>query len=219
MTTRVVVATALAITVLAAPRPAAAQYRVHYGYYRPTPPLVPTITPYVGYMYMDQYVHGPLGTSASGADAGLVGAQLTLPLSPNFALVGNLGHANSSLVFFEPAGGGPTVGNTEVWLFDGGIQLSAPFPASYRHWVSPFVQLGAGAMRYGTQNLAGTAHATNFALNFGAGLDYTLARTVGVRFLFKDYVGHWNDPTRLPFNSGDRFTHNPSISAGLNIGL
>jgi hypothetical protein len=222
MLSRVSTATLLVLACAVIARPAAAQYRVHYGYGQGSPPTDPSITVYGGYMDMGHYVNGPLGTSASGADAGLLGAQLTLPLTPNFALVANGGHANSSLVFFVPAGGGPTTGNSEVWLFDGDVQLSAPFRGSAGHWVDPFLQFGAGAMRYETQNSAGGIASTNFAFNVGAGLDYYLSRSVGLRILAKDYVGHWSTPGVYQYGYGynnGRYTDNFSISAGLVFGL
>jgi hypothetical protein len=216
MLTRVVVA-GLVVCSLAGARPAAAQYRVRYGYSQPAP-TEPSITPYVGYMDMGRYVNGPLGTSASGADAGLVGAQVTLPLSPNVAVVGNLAHANSTLVFFVPDGAA-TVGNSGVWLLDGDLQFSSPFRGAGGHWVEPFLQLGAGAMRYSTQNEIGDQSATNFAFNVGLGLDYALTRSIGIRVLGKDYIGHWSVTPDVPFQSTDRFTDNYSISAGLKVAL
>jgi len=221
MFSRVMTATSLIIASAVLTHPAAAQYRVRYGYSQGTPPSDPSITFYGGYMDMGHYVNGPLGTSASGADAGLLGAQFTLPLTPNFALVANAAHANSALVFFDPNGGGPTIGNSEVWLFDGDIQLSAPFRGSGGHWVDPFFQLGAGAMRYETQFATGGVNSTNFAFNVGGGLDYYLARSIGLRLLAKDYVGHWATPGMgygYGYNGG-RYTDNFSISAGLVFGL
>jgi hypothetical protein len=221
MFSRVMTGMALVIVSAVCAHSAAAQYRVRYGYYQGMPPSDPSITVYGGYMDMGHYVDGPLGTSVSGADAGLLGAQLTLPLTPNFALVGNAAHANSALVFLnEPAGGGPTIGNTEVWLFDGDIQLSAPFRGSGGHWINPFFQLGAGAMRYETQNMAGGINATNFAFNVGGGLDYYISRSIGLRLLAKDYIGHWGTPTEYPYGyDNGRYTDNFSISAGLVLGL
>jgi opacity protein-like surface antigen len=218
MFTRVMIAASVALAGLTLAQPAAAQYRVHYGFYRGAPPTDPSISVYGGYMDMGHYVNGPLGTSASGADAGLLGAQVTLPLTPNFAVVGNLAHANSSLVFFVPAGGGPSIDNSEVWLFDGDLQFSAPFRGSSGHWVNPFLQLGAGAMRYSTQNTAGSAEATNFAFNIGGGLDYYVSHSVGLRVLAKDYIGHWNTPG-FGYRYDGRYTDNFSISAGLVLGL
>lgn len=222
MSSRVLAVAMLLIASAALARPAAAQYRVHYGYYPGSPPTDPSVTVYGGYMDMGHYVDGPLGTSESGGDAGLLGAQLTIPLSPNLAIVGNAAHANSTLVFDVPAGGGPTIGNSEVWLFDGDLQLSAPFRGSQGHWINPFLQLGAGAMRYETQNTDGSASSTNFAFNVGGGLDYYLSRSVGIRVLAKDYIGHWSTPYSgysYGYYNGGRYTNNMSISAGLLFGL
>jgi hypothetical protein len=218
MLTRLAVAAALILTVVA-PNPAAAQYRVGYGWRGSSPPTEPTITPYFGYMNMGRYVDGPLGTSASGGDAGLVGAQVMLPLSPFVALVGNVGHANSNLLFIDPVTAGPSIGNTGVWLFDGDLQFSSPFRGSGGHWIEPFIQLGAGAMRYSTQYSTGDASSTNFAFNGGVGLNYEITRMIGFQILAKDYVGHWDVTPRFPFESHDRFTNNYGITAGLNVGL
>jgi len=213
MQSRLKVALSLALLLPLTGATLEAQYRVRYGYGDPSSAGV-SLTPYVGYMDMGHYINGPLGTSASGADAGLVGAQLTLPLTPHIAFVANGAHANSTLVFAEPAGGGPTIGNSEVWLFDGDMQLSAPFRGQMGHWVTPFLQFGLGAMRYETQNTAGSAASTNFAWNIGGGIDYSVSRELGLRVLAKDYIGHWSEPVALPY-SGDHYTDNFSISAGL----
>jgi hypothetical protein len=218
MSSRVVAVAALIIGSAMLAQPAAAQYRVHYGFYS-APPMEPSVTLYGGYMNLGQYVNGPLGTSASSGDAGLLGGQLTLPLSPNFALVGNVAHANSNLVFFAPTGGGPTIGNTEVWLFDGDAQLSAPFRGYGAHWVNPFVQFGAGAMRYETQNTLGGTSSTNFTFNVGGGLDYYVSRGVAFRVLAKDYIGHWDNPSGYPYYYSGRYTDNWSISGGLLFAL
>jgi hypothetical protein len=218
MLTRLAVAASLMMFVVA-PSPAAAQYRVGYGWRGSSAPNDPTITPYFGYMSLGHYVDGPLGTSASGGEGGLVGAQIKLPLSPFVALVGNVAHANSNLVFFDPDGGGPSIDNSGVWMFDGDLQFSSPFRGSGGHWIEPFVQLGAGAMRYSTENMLGDANSTNFAFNGGIGLDYYITRRVGLQILAKDYVGHWNVTPEFPFQSGDRFTNNYAITAGLNVGL
>jgi hypothetical protein len=218
MLTRLAVAAALIVTAVA-PKPAAAQYRVGYGWRSGSPPTEPTITPYFGYMNMGRYDDGPLGQSVGGGDAGLVGAQLTLPLSPFVALVGNVGHANSNMVFIDPVTGGPSMGTTGAWIFDGDLQLSSPFRGSGGHWIEPFVQLGAGAMRYSTEYSTGDASSTNFAFNGGIGLNYEITRRIGFQLLAKDYVGHWDTQPQFPFDSGDRFTNNYAITAGLNVGL
>ena len=215
MSSRVMAVVALIIGSAMLAQPAAAQYRVHYGFYQ-APPMQPSVTLYGGYMNLGQYVNGALGTSAASGDAGLLGGQVTLPLSPNFALVGNVAHANSNLIFFAPTGGGPTIGNSEVWLFDGDVQLSAPFRGYGAHWVNPFLQFGAGAMRYETQNSLGGTSATNFAFNVGGGLDYYVSRNVAFRILAKDYIGYLNNnPSVYPYSYNARYPNNWSISGGL----
>jgi hypothetical protein len=208
------VATLIAASAVLA-HPAAAQYRVHYGYYPGAPPMDPSISVYGGYMNLGQYSNSTLGTSVSGGDAGLVGGQLTLPLSPNFALVANGAHANSNLVFLLPSGL-TTLGNSEVWLFDGDIQLSAPFRAYGGHWINPFLQLGAGGMQYQTQSTAGSTSATVFTFNVGGGLDYFLSHTVALRLLAKDYIGSYQYYVGY-YNR--RYTDNWSVSAGLLFGI
>jgi len=210
------VATLIAASAVLA-HPAAAQYRVHYGYYPGTPPMDPSVTVYGGYMNLGSYFNSTLGPT-NGGDAGLIGAQITLPLSPNFALVANGAHANSNLLFPSLAGG--QYGNSEVWLFDGDIQLGAPFRAYGGHWINPFLQFGAGAMQYQAQfyqtnNTIGSVSSTNFTFNVGGGLDYFFTRTFGLRFLAKDYIGSY----QYYGYYGRRYTDNWSISGGLLFGL
>src|SRR5215472_12194280 len=104
MSSRVVAVAALILGSAMLAQPAAAQYRVHYGFYQ-APPMQPSVTLYGGYMNLGQYVNGALVSSTASGDAGLLGGQVTLPLSPNFALVGNVARASSNLVFFAPTGG------------------------------------------------------------------------------------------------------------------
>jgi hypothetical protein len=212
---------ALAASLFAAP-PAAAQYRVNSGYssYESTEPNGPSITPYFGYMSMDRYEFGKLGSSTSGSGASIVGVQFMLPLSEHVGILGNFGHANSGLVFNVPEGGGPTIGSSGVWLYDGDIQFSAPFRGAGGHWVDPFIQLGAGEMQYNTQNLNGSASSTNFTFNGGAGLDYAFSKGFGLRLMIKDYVGYWNTmPANTPGQPADRYTNNLAFTGGLKLTL
>lgn len=222
MNTHVKVTTSLAALVVASlvvASPAAAQYRVHTGY-EPSAeePNGPSLTPYFGYMSFSKYEFGALGSSAGSGGGPVVGLQFMLPLSEHFAILGNGAHANTDLSFAVPAGGGPTIGSTGVWMYDGDIQLSAPFRGAGGHWVDPFLQLGAGEMQYTTQNEAGAVSSTNFAFNGGAGLDYAFSKGVGLRILIKDYVGHWNTtPANTPGQPTDRYTNNLAYSGGLKL--
>jgi opacity protein-like surface antigen len=233
MNTHVKVTTSLAALVVAslvALSPAAAQYRVNYGYSAPQQePNGPSLTPYGGYMSLGQYEYGKLGSSAGGGGGAMVGAQFMLPLSENVAILGNVAHVNSDFSFNDlppftcppaPAActGSPTVGSTGMWLYDGDIQLSAPFRGAGGHWVDPFIQVGAGEMQYTTQSSTVSLSSTNFAFNGGAGLDYAFSKGVGLRILIKDYVGQWSTtPANTPGQPGTRYTNNLAYTGGLKL--
>jgi hypothetical protein len=199
-----------------------AQYRVRY---RQPPQPYFTITPYFGYAHFGHYINGPLGTSASGSGAALTGAQANLVLSPFISLVGNVAYGNTGLTFYVPSGE-PTRGSSGVWLFDGDLQLTAPFRGAQGQIIKPFFQAGLGGVDYTTQNSIGNANSTSFAFNYGLGLDYPITRTVGLRLMAKDYVAHWNNPTvqragyygPYYYNSGV-FTHNFAVTSGLSLGF
>ncbi len=203
---------------------AQAQYRVRH-WESPQPYF--TITPYFGYAHFGHYINGPLGTSAAGSGAPITGAQANLILTPVISLVGNVAYGNTGLTFFVP-GGAPTRGSTGVWLFDGDLQLSAPFRGSQGQIIKPFLQLGLGGVDYNTQNTIGSASSTSFAVNYGLGLDYPITRSVGLRLMAKDYVAHWTNPnasTYVPngyygsYYSNDVFTHNFAVTGGLTLGF
>lgn len=200
-----------------------AQYRVRYS--EPSQSIF-TITPYFGYAHFGHYINGPLGTSESGSGAPLTGAQANLVLSPFISLVGNVAYGNTGLTFFVP-GGEPTRGSSGVWLFDGDLQLTAPIRGTQGQIIKPFFQAGLGGIDYNTQNSIASTSSTSFAFNYGLGLDYPIARTVGLRFMAKDYVAHWSNPNAAPsgfvgpgfYYSNDVFTHNFAITAGLKLGF
>ncbi len=200
---------------------AEAQYRVQH-YWQPSEPTV-TITPYFGYADFGHYIDGPLGTSTSGSGAPLTGAQINLNLTPFVALVGNAAYGNTGLTFFVP-GGDPTRGSSGVWLFDGDLQLSAPFRGMQGQIIKPFLQLGLGAIDYTTQNDIGSTSSASFAFNYGIGLDYPITRQLGLRIMAKDYVAHWTDNNANVNAYGYPvydavFTHNFAITGGLKLSM
>jgi len=213
-------ASVAAVATLSIANPAQAQYRVHY--FQQPPDASFTLTPYFGYAFFGHYVNGPLGTSASGSGAALTGAQMNLNFSPYVGLVGNAAYGNSGLTFYVP-GGEPTRGSSGVWLFDGDLQLSAPFRGMNGEIIKPFLQVGLGAIDYNTQNSIGNQSSAAFAFNYGAGLDYPITRSIALRIMAKDYVAHWNDNTAAYVNPfgypvyNDVFTHNFAITGGLRL--
>ena len=175
------------------------------------------IAPYAGYMMFGKMIEGPIGTSISNANSPLYGAQLGLGLTPSIALVGNVAYASSDLKVGVPFLGGITVGNTKVLLYDGSLQFRLPTAGTLG--ISPFVQLGAGAIRYEVENGLINANATNLAYNAGVGFDYQLSRNIGVRLLAKDYIGKFDFKDATTFDVEGKTAHNVALSLGLKFGF
>jgi hypothetical protein len=177
------------------------------------------LTPYAGFMMFGKFLEGPVGTSLSTKNSPVYGAQLGVQVAPNVALYGNVGYASTNLQVGAPILGHVNVGDSKVWMYDGGLQLD--IPVSEFSPVKPFVQAGAGAMHYDIMaaNLLNTT-ATNFAWNAGAGFDIKVAPSIGIRLMAKDYVGKFNfqDATSISGIQG-RTAQNWVVSGGLRIGF
>ena len=177
------------------------------------------LTPYAGYMVFGDYLDGPLGTDVSNANGHILGAQLALKLTPNIALVGHVGRASADLEVGLPVFGGVDVGNSQVWLYDAGLQFSAGTLGSGGLGISPFLQIGAGGARHqlsGFGDIVGT-DATNFTFNAGLGADLQLSRNVGVRLMAKDYVGRFDVEEASTLRTEGELAHNLAFSAGLKL--
>lgn len=179
--------------------------------------------PYVGYMIFGDLADLPDGSEYSNDNGISFGAQAGWSFTPNFTLLGNLGY-NKSEFTIEPTGGGSTSasGDVGVWLYDANLQFRLPF-AQDMGWIAPFVQLGAGAVKYTFDtddfNSDGT---TNVAFNLGLGGDFQFLERVGARIMVKDYITslNWTDINEVSFSGGDDDTsHNWLISFGLNFGF
>lgn len=178
------------------------------------------LTPYAGYLFSGDYLDGPLGTNVGARNGTLLGAQLALNLTRSIAVVGHVARASSDLEIGVPFLGGLDVGSSEVWLMDGGLQLSAPALSRGGAGVVPFVQIGAGAARH---ELGGggvlRTNSTNFAFNAGLGADIMLGRNVGLRLLAKDYVGKFDVREASGFDAEGEIGHNVALSVGLKLGF
>jgi len=175
------------------------------------------ITPYAGYMIFGDMLEGPLGTSLSSANGAVFGAQLNVRLGGPLALVGNVARASADMQAGIPFLGGVDVGSSEAWLFDGGLQLTLPGVAGGLIPLRPFVQAGAGAIRYDVASGPVTVNTTSFAGNVGLGADLALSRNFGVRVMAKDYIGRFDaqEATSLPVKG--ELSHNFALSAGLTL--
>ena len=178
------------------------------------PATVFDVTPYIGYMVFGSFLDGPVGTNIGTANGAVYGAQASIAMSPNIALVGNLAYASSDLRIGLPFIGGISVGTSNLLLYDADLQLSMPMTGSP---LKPFVQGGVGAMHYDISSGPLTTSSTNLAFNVGGGIDYQISPMIGFRAMVKDYVGKFdfNDATNLDIQG--KTTNNFSLVAGLKL--
>lgn len=183
----------------------------------PTTGLAFEATPYVGYMIFGNYLSGPLGSSVSNAPAPLIGAELGMKITPNLSIVGNLATTSSDIQAGIPLLGGISVAHSRLVMYDAGLQLAIPMTTAMGTSMTPFIQAGAGAMRYDiTQSVINTT-ATNFAANVGAGVDFAVGRGVGVRVVAKDYIGKFDAQQATYLDIGTNTTHNLALNAGVRF--
>lgn len=183
---------------------------------RTTPSI--SISPYAGYMHFGSLIDGPLGTDLTTANAPVYGAQVNLPLGNTVSVVGNVAYSEPDLRAGIPILGSVSFGKSTVLMYDVGFQFSAP--TGYRERsITPFVQVGAGAMKYDIEVAGFNRSATNLALNAGAGVDVPLARNIGLRLAAKDYIGKFdfNEATTIDYDA--KTSHNVALSAGIKLGF
>lgn len=176
----------------------------------------PSISPYAGYMMFGDIVDGPLGTSLTSSSGTVFGAQANLPLGSTLSVVGNVAYSEPDLRFGIPVLGGVNFGKAEVFMYDAGFQFTAPSRPGERK-ITPFVQVGAGAMSYDVQVAGLSRKATNLAFNAGLGADVPIAENIGLRLFAKDYIGKFdiNEATGVDYEA--ETSHNIALSAGLKL--
>jgi hypothetical protein len=174
-------------------------------------------TPYVGYMFFGDYVSGPLGTSVTNAPAPVFGAQLGMKLAPSLSLIGNVATASSDIQAGVPILGGVSLAQSRVQMFDAGLELALPLTSMSGTALTPFIQAGAGAMRYDITQSFITTSSTNFAANVGLGADVSVGRGVGVRVMAKDYIGQFDLKQATYLDVGTNTTQSFAFSAGVRL--
>jgi hypothetical protein len=175
-----------------------------------------SVTPYAGYLSSGTILDGPLGTSLRTAGAPVYGAQLGVSLMPGVSLVGNLGYSSSKLEAGLPILGGISLTNSSIWMYDAGVQLGGSTAGGGKS-ISPFVQVGAGAMRYSIGGSLLSAKATNFAANAGVGADLRLSPQLSLRLMAKDYIGKFDIREAAFVDMDSPTSHNVALSAGVKL--
>ncbi len=181
------------------------------------PAAIIEVTPYAGYMKIANYADGPFGTNLSNRSGYVVGAQLAYRLTPNIAVIGNLARAGADLQVGVPILGGIGVGSSTLWLYDAGLQLGLPAVDRGGVGVSPFVQLGAGAIHHDVGSSLLRSQSTNLAYNAGVGADVMFGRSIGLRLLARDYIGRFDAKEAVGFDLGTDVRHNIALSAGVTL--
>jgi outer membrane protein with beta-barrel domain len=202
---------------LAVAVPAAARAQSRTATPSATSGLAFEATPYVGYMVFGNYLSGPLGSSVSNAPAPLIGAELGMKITPNLSIVGNLATTSSDIRAGIPLLGGISVAHSRLVMYDAGLQLAMPLTTAMGTQMTPFLQAGAGAMRYDISQSIVNATATNFAANVGAGVDFAVGRGVGVRVMAKDYIGKFDAQQATYLDVGTNTTNNFAFNAGVRF--
>jgi hypothetical protein len=172
------------------------------------------VVPFAGYMVFDDILRGPLGTSLSAGNGSVLGVQIGIPIAGPVSLYGSGGLARSDLTIGVPVLGGVSVGNTEAWMFDGGVEVRIPSGS-----IAPVLQAGAGAVHYRIDTPIVATQSTNAVAALGAGVDLQLSRGIGLRLMAKDYIGKFDFGDVIFVDINGRTTHNLGLMAGLRIGF
>ena len=175
------------------------------------------VTPYAGYLITGDLLKGPLGTSLSTSSGAVYGAQLGMKLAPNISLIGNVGYSQGDIRIGVPFLGGVSVGSSNMLLYDGGLEFSFPQTSASSMAFAPFVQVGAGAIRYKADASILQTQATNFAGNAGIGADLTLGQNLGLRLMAKDYFGKFDFKEATSLDIQGQTAHNWALSAGIRL--
>jgi hypothetical protein len=176
------------------------------------------VTPYVGFLASGSIANGPFGFEIGNAGAPVYGLQLGLNLTPNIAIVGNIGYADSELEAGLPIIGGYSFADSKVLMYDGGLQLRFPVTTRSGTGIVPFIEGGIGAIRNELTVGPVRTTSTNVAMIAGGGLDLQLTNSLGVRLMAKDHMSRFDYGEAIGIPNEGRRAHNWVLGIGLNLG-
>ena len=182
------------------------------------------VTPYVGYMRFGALNEYDGGVRESFDNRPVYGAQASLAVTRNLSVVGNFGYAQTRPVFKNAASSAqvPTSpADVGVWLYDANAEYRLPV-AALSGAVRPFVQAGAGQIRYSTEaDDISSRSRTSTALNAGLGVDVQMG-SVGLRLMAKDYLTslQWERAEDVSLRGREsQRANNIALTAGLRVGF
>lgn len=176
------------------------------------------VTPYVGFLASGSIATLPLGFEVGSAGAPMYGLQLGVNVTPNIAVVGNVGYADSQLEAGLPFIGGLSIADNKILMYDGGLQLRLPAVTGKGTGIVPFVEGGVGAIRNEITSGPVKTTSTNVALVAGGGLDLQVTNAFGLRLMAKDHISRFDYGEALGVNVDGRRAHNWVMGVGVNIG-
>lgn len=187
-----------------------------------------SITPYGGYVWFGELAEIPGGQGLTNDDNWLVGAQVGLRLGSAISLFGNVAHTRTDFRY-EAVGAdvqAPVTGELGYWLYDAGLHLRLG-TGGRRGGLLPFVQAGAGAVRYTAERDDFDSEGrTDVQFNVGGGVDVQ-AGPLALRIMLKDYITSldwtdfdaFRDQVQDDDVDGKRIANNLAFSVGIRIGF
>ena len=176
------------------------------------------ITPYVGFLASGSIANGPFGFQVGNAGAPVVGLQVGLNVTPNIAIVGNIGYADSQLEAGLPIIGGYSLADSRILMYDGGVQLRFPVTAGSGTGIVPFIEGGVGGIRNEVTVGPVRTTSTNVAVIAGGGVDLQLTNSFGLRLMAKDHMSRFDYGEAIGLPNEGRKAHNWVLGLGLNLG-
>ena len=176
------------------------------------------ITPYVGFLASGSIASGPFGFEIGNAGAPLYGLQLGINLTPNIAIVGNVGYSDTEIEAGLPIIGGLSLADSKVLLYDGGVQLRFPAVTRTGTGLVPFIEGGVGAIRHDITVGPVNTTSTNVAFTAGGGVDLQLTNALGLRLMAKDHMSRFDYGEAIGIANEGRRAHNWVLGLGLNLG-
>lgn len=196
--------------------PSLAAQRVHVG-------------AFAAYMSHGTYFDGPGGARFTNRDGVAAGFACDWSLLPALSVVLQGSVARSDWAFRQaPIVGDVDVGGARLWFADASFRLfpldawrpaNTPTGPARGRAIRPFVQAGAGLVRYSVRNAILDEAASNVALTIGAGITVPLG-PLRAELSVKDWIVSFSSVDEAGvIGAAGRRAHTLALLAGLSIGL